>query len=101
MLYPRFYGALKKYRLSYFCRFNGEPAELLYVKRGLLINLSPGGFRNLSSKFLSFHGILLCMRPRVYIETSVVSYLTSRSSRDLVVAAHQELTRQWRHERAS
>ena len=35
------------------------------------------------------------MNERVYIETSVVSYLTSRPSRDLVIAAHQELTRQW------
>lgn len=40
------------------------------------------------------------MKARVYIETSVVSYLTGRSSRDLVVAAHQELTRQWWRERA-
>ncbi len=35
------------------------------------------------------------MRPTVYVETSVISYLTSRPSRDLVVAAHQELTREW------
>lgn len=31
----------------------------------------------------------------VYVETSVVSYLTSRPSRDVVVAAHQMLTRTW------
>ena len=31
----------------------------------------------------------------VYIETSVVSYLTSRPSRDVRVAAWQELTTQW------
>ncbi len=31
----------------------------------------------------------------VYIETSVVSYLTARPSRDLVVAAHQQITREW------
>jgi hypothetical protein len=31
----------------------------------------------------------------VYIETSVVSYLVSRPSRDLIVAAHQQLTREW------
>ena len=31
----------------------------------------------------------------VYIETSVVSYLASRPSRDLVVAARQEVTRDW------
>ena len=29
------------------------------------------------------------MRPIVYVETSVVSYLTARSSRDIVVAAWQ------------
>ena len=29
------------------------------------------------------------MKPRVYIETSVVSYLTARSNRDLIMAAHQ------------
>jgi predicted nucleic acid-binding protein len=31
----------------------------------------------------------------VYIETSVVSYYCSRPSRDLVVAAHQQVTREW------
>jgi hypothetical protein len=31
----------------------------------------------------------------VYIETSIVSYLTSRPSRDIRVAAWQEITTQW------
>lgn len=35
------------------------------------------------------------MKPTVYIETSVISYLTSRPSRDLIAAARQELTRRW------
>ena len=35
------------------------------------------------------------MKEKVYIETSVVSYLCSRPSRDLVVAANQEVTREW------
>lgn len=35
------------------------------------------------------------MTTTVYIETSVVSYLTSRISRDLVVAAMQEITHEW------
>lgn len=35
------------------------------------------------------------MRPSVYIETSVVSYLAARPSRDVVVAAYQEVTREW------
>jgi hypothetical protein len=31
----------------------------------------------------------------VYIETTIVSYLVARPSRDLIVAAHQQLTREW------
>jgi hypothetical protein len=39
------------------------------------------------------------VKPRVYIETTVVSYYTGRPSRDLVTAAHQQLTRDWWEER--
>jgi hypothetical protein len=41
------------------------------------------------------------MKPRVYIETSILSYLTGRPSRDLVVAAHQQLTAEWWQQRDS
>ncbi len=34
-------------------------------------------------------------KPVAYIETSVVSYLTARPSRDVVVAAYQQVTREW------
>ena len=35
------------------------------------------------------------MRKRVYIETTIVSYLTAKPSRDLIRMAHQEITREW------
>jgi hypothetical protein len=35
------------------------------------------------------------MRAKVYIETSVISYLTSRPSRDVVIAGHQQITHDW------
>ncbi|HZF07743.1 MAG TPA: type II toxin-antitoxin system VapC family toxin [Thermoanaerobaculia bacterium] len=41
------------------------------------------------------------MRPKVYVETSILSYLTSWLSRDLVLAAHQQITQQWWVERRS
>jgi hypothetical protein len=34
-------------------------------------------------------------KPTVYIETSIVSYLTARPSRDLRAAAWQQITAQW------
>jgi hypothetical protein len=35
------------------------------------------------------------MKPTVYVETTVISYLTARPTRDLLVAARQEVTRRW------
>jgi predicted nucleic acid-binding protein len=32
---------------------------------------------------------------KVYLETTVVSYLTSHPGRDLIVSAHQQITREW------
>lgn len=34
------------------------------------------------------------MEKRVYVETTVVSYLTAKPSRDIVIASHQEATRE-------
>ena len=36
------------------------------------------------------------MKPRVYVETTVISYLSARTARDVVVAGHQQITRDWR-----
>lgn len=40
------------------------------------------------------------MKPRVYLETSILSYLTALPSRDLVRAAHQQITIEWWEQRA-
>lgn len=33
--------------------------------------------------------------PSVYLETSVISYLSARPSRDLIIAGHQQITNEW------
>ncbi|MCF7849579.1 MAG: type II toxin-antitoxin system VapC family toxin [Kiritimatiellales bacterium] len=35
------------------------------------------------------------MKNSVYIETSIISYLTARRSRDLIATARQQLTKEW------
>lgn len=39
------------------------------------------------------------MKESVYIETTVISYLTAWLSRDLIRAAHQQITQEWWHNR--
>lgn len=41
------------------------------------------------------------MKSRVYLETTIPSYLTAWPSRDLVRAAHQQMTRDWWEKRRS
>ena len=35
------------------------------------------------------------MKPKLYVETSIVSYLTARPSRDVVINANQQLAQEW------
>jgi hypothetical protein len=35
------------------------------------------------------------MKPSIYIETTIISYLIARPPADIVVQAHQQVTRQW------
>jgi hypothetical protein len=39
------------------------------------------------------------LKQRVYLETTIVSYLTARPSRDMLLAVHQDVTRIWWEER--
>ena len=41
------------------------------------------------------------MKPKLYVETTIPSYLVARPSRDLIVAGHQQLTRAWWESRKS
>jgi hypothetical protein len=41
------------------------------------------------------------MAQRVYLETTIPSYLTAWPSRDLIIAAHQQLTKDWWRTRRS
>lgn len=35
------------------------------------------------------------MKSKVYLETTIVSYLTAEPTRDIIQAAHQQITREW------
>ena len=35
------------------------------------------------------------MAPKLYLETTIISYLAARPSKDLITAAHQQVTRDW------
>ncbi len=35
------------------------------------------------------------VKKRVYLETSIISYLTARPSRDLIMAANQQISHEW------
>jgi hypothetical protein len=35
------------------------------------------------------------MKPKLYLETTIPNYLTSRPSRDLIIASHQQITKEW------
>jgi len=32
------------------------------------------------------------MKPKIYLETTVISYFTAKPSRDIITAAHQQIT---------
>jgi len=39
------------------------------------------------------------MKPKVYLDTTIVSYFTAKLSRDIITAAHQQITQEWWEDR--
>ena len=37
----------------------------------------------------------MASKPTLYLESTIISYLAAHPSRDLIVAAHQQITREW------
>jgi predicted nucleic acid-binding protein len=46
-------------------------------------------------RLLSKVGIFQSMKPKLYIETTIPSYLVSAPSRDVIIAGHQQTTKLW------
>src|SRR5205823_5225645 len=46
-------------------------------------------------RWRSFFGTVRLMLPKVYIETTVVNYLTGRAAREPVARGHQQVTHEW------
>ncbi|MEW6363302.1 MAG: hypothetical protein AB1714_01545 [Acidobacteriota bacterium] len=64
-------------------------------------NTCSASWRGRSSRHLFAHGRIISMGARVYVETSVISYLVARPSRNILAAAWQEVTREWWEKRRS
>lgn len=60
---------------------------------------SDAGITNLDLLLCLSLPTLSVMKPKVYIETTIFSYLTARLSTDLIVAGHQKITELWWEER--
>ena len=52
---------------------------------------------NNSDRFINIetHADSMAEKETIYLETSLVSYYTAKASRDIVVLAHQQITRDW------
>jgi hypothetical protein len=41
------------------------------------------------------------MKPKLYLESTIPSYLSAWLSRDIIVAGHQQITQEWWNTRSS
>lgn len=77
------------------------PSELVLLCKSDPCRLGTSEWRSfaLQRYFLNASGLdsshtMLSMKPRVYVETSVISYLTARSSSNILLLARQQFTRE-------
>ncbi len=81
-------------------RILGVSAFVRHSHQEVRWNVGNGGPDN-GSRIAKLFGTLSEMKPSVYIETTIISYLAARPSRDVIVAGQQQTTRMWWDDRSS
>ena len=81
--------------IEHFIAWDGKGSNGVDVGNGVYFNQLSVGDQTETKKGFDRVREGQSVKPIVYIETSVISYLTARPSRDVVITAHQQLTSEW------